>query len=122
MRISPSHPEIGLERDFKAKCLLTNTWLPIHFNHSSSIMGPAVGYKRNGAWQLLSLARLMYEAYIKEAPLEHGEIVVFSDFDETNLCLSNLELSRIGRKKKGRRIHNPEGYEEWFGNQCGIYI
>lgn len=121
MRTSPSHPNLGLTRDFKAKCLVTDTWLPITNNHSTSILGPVVYYKNSEKSHMLSLARLMYEAYIKEAPLNHGEVVRFTDFDEANLSLDNLELMRLGRKKK-KQFHNPDGYQEWFGNGCGIYI
>lgn len=102
MREVPSYPFLEISREGRVRFKNSEHFLNIHHNHSSSVTGPAVYIRVNNSTTIVSVARILYETYIKESKMHRLETVCFKDMDESNLSLDNLELVDCRRKKPKR--------------------
>jgi len=121
MRQVPSYPFLEVSTEGRVRFRESKNFLNIHHNHSSSVTGPAVYIRQNNSTTIVSLARILYEAYIKESKMHRLETVFFKDMDETNISIQNLELADSRRKKPKRfsDLRPPLEFDNWL--QDSIY-
>lgn len=114
MREVPSHPYLMITRTGELYYKATMQKIKVHTNHSYSAPGPA-SYVNNGKCMVtVSIARLMYEAYVLEGILERCERITFSDGDDTNVDPSNLERNRTRNKRTARKVYSGD-FDNWMG-------
>lgn len=121
MREIPSFPFLQISREGKIQIKETGVFLNMHYNHSGSVSGPAVYVRQGKCTTIVSVARALYETYIKQAKMEKLETVAFIDFDEKNLSLDNLEKIMYRKKKTKKAITLHENQVDTWISPDAIY-
>lgn len=120
---SISYPNVFLTEDGQA---FDENGKPMHINysHSLSVRGPTLYIRMNNRSYHISLARLLYEAFIIKRPLHRELYVEFKDGNERNCVVSNLtryakKPARKSKKINGEVKPESESFHNW--NDSAIY-
>lgn len=115
IRRSISYPELMVSNLGDVYFYDTGKRINIIRDHGYSTRGFVVAYKYDGRFKNISVANLVYEAFIKRKKLTRNDYVEFKDSDEFNPRADNLESSmRTARVTKTKKSNDGE-YSTWMG-------
>jgi len=122
-RQSLSHPIIEVSRCGKVRMTDTKEACAVNSNHSTSVLGPLVYFRKDKKIKQLGLRSLVYESFVKEQKLAKGEFVEAIDGNEDNCHASNLRrMTNYKDKPRADKYeHKQDKHDCWFSTDASIY-
>jgi hypothetical protein len=120
LKQSISHPELLVSED--GQIYYKEQRINQIMSHGSFARGPMIAFWHDGKVKHLSVARLVYEAFIKQQKLVKNDIVDFLDDDEFNVHASNLTSGhRKSAHKRAAKVSQGEPYSTWMNGEGEIF-